>query len=246
MDNNKFANSSDFLEHLNFALGEPTARGLNTLVAIEPDPINTKKLAAGFQMAIDEEEHFLRQKQQDPAYTRQLHGWRYDVGPTPMPVNPREYERAYDLAKSLSSKDVAKLIGGYGGERGNKPTGEAAIEEAADTLYNASYGIDTLTGAPLNYKQNAGHLLDFKNHGQGQTRPEQDRVNKTFQEADGMRKLLLAEQAIEDIRAAELYAQNPAAMEQLLSELPSSNRETKGWQPELNAMRNNAKRYHLM
>ena len=58
----KFANSSDFLEHLNFALGEPTAKGLNTLVAIEPDPINTRKLAAGFQMAMDEEEYFLRQK----------------------------------------------------------------------------------------------------------------------------------------------------------------------------------------
>ena len=66
----KFANSQDFLEHLNFALGEPTARGLNTLVAVEPDAINTKKLAAGFQMAMDEEEHFLRQKQKDPAYSQ--------------------------------------------------------------------------------------------------------------------------------------------------------------------------------
>ena len=246
MNNNKFANSSDFLEHLNFALGEPTARGLNTLVAIEPDPINTRKLAMGLRMAADEEEHFLRQKQKDPAYTRQLHGWRYDVGDTPMPANPSEYQRAFDLANSLSSKDVAKLLGGYGGERGNKPTGTAAIEEAADVLYNASYGIDTLTGAPLNYKHNAGHLMAFKEHGHGQTRPEQDRVNKALQAAEGLQKLTLIDDLEEQVAAAELYAKNPAAVTELLESLPSSNRETKGWNPELNAMRTNAKRWHMM
>ena len=239
----EFAN--EFLEHLNFALGEPTATGLNTLVAINPEPINTKKLAMGIQMAMDEEEHYLRQKQKDPNYRRQLHGWRNDLGNTPIPTNPVEYERAYELAKSLSSEDLAKLIGGYGGKRGNKPTGEKGIELAADALYNASYGIDTLTGAPLNYKQNAGHLLDFAKHGQGPTRPEQDRVNKVFQEYDGIDKIIMGEDTLDAIGTAELYAKNPAAMIKLLSELPSSRRETKGWEPELKAMRKNANRWHM-
>jgi hypothetical protein len=242
----KFANSSDFLEHLNFALGEPSATGLNTLVKVKPDPINTRKLAMGLRMAAEEEEHFLRKKQQDPSYSRQLHGWRYDVGDTPMPVNPSEYQRAYDLASSLSQTDAGKLLGGYGGKRGNKPSGAAAIEEAADVLYNASYGIDTLTGAPLNYKHNAGHLMAFKEHGHGQTRPEQGRVNKALQAAEGLQKLILIDDLEEQVAAAELYAKNPAVMEQLLSELPSSNRETKGWNPELNAMRSNAKRWHML
>ena len=133
------------------------------------------------------------------------------------------------------------------GERGNKPTGITAVEEAANTLYNASYGIDTLTGAPLNYKQNAGHLLDFKNHGQGQTRPEQDRVNKAFQEADGMRKLLLAEQKLEEIKAAELYSKNiQLRWNSCCLSYLAVIVKVKGWQPELNAMRKSAKRYHLM
>ena len=162
---------------------------------------------------------------------------------TPIPTNPVEYERAYELAKSLRSEDLAKLIGGYGGKRGNKPTGEKGIELAADALYNASYGIDTLTGAPLNYKQNAGHLLDFAKHGQGPTRPGQDRVNKVFQEYDGIDKIMMIEDTLDAIGTAELYAKNPAAM--LLLELPSSRRETKGWEPELKKCVIKCKRWHL-
>ena len=245
MENERFANSADFLEHLNFALGKPTPRGLNTLVPISPSSISANKIALGLQMAQDEEEYYLRQKQLNPDYKRQLHGWIYEEGQPPQPRNPREYQRAYDLANSLSSTDVAKLIGGFGGERGEKPTGQAGVELAADALYNASYGIDTLTGAPLNYKQNAGHILDFKTHGQGPTRPEQARVNKLFQATSGLDKLNLAEASLDDLGTAELYARHPEEMEQLLSELPSSNRERSGWQPELKAMRSNAKRWHL-
>ena len=242
----RFAYSGDFLEHLNYALGEPTARGLNTLVAIDPDPIDPVKLKAGFEGAMAEEEHFLKQKQQNPNHKRELHGWRYDLGNTPMPVNPSEWNRAYAIAESLDKKSLGKLIGGYGGKRGNAPTGELAVEMAADTLYNASYGIDVLTGAPLNYKHNAGHLLDFKNHGQGQTRPEQARVNKTLQEYDGMEKLLLAEKTLDDIATAKLYAKHPEAMTELLQSLPSSSRETQGWNPELNAMKANAERWNMI
>ena len=246
MSVDKFAYANDFLEHLNFALGGPTARGLNTLVAVDPGQINTNKLLKGFEMASEEEMQYQRARQQDPSHQRQLIGWTYLDGAPPMPRNPREYERAYALASSLSSKDLNKLLGGYGGERGNAPSGQAAIEEAADTLYNASYGIDTLTGAPLNYKHNAGHLAAFKNHGQGQTRPEQARVNKTTQESEGMEKLLLIDDTVEAIKAAELYARHPREMEALLAELPSSKREAKGWNPELNAMRGNAKRWQMM
>jgi hypothetical protein len=241
----RFANSADFLEHLNFALGEPTAKGLNTLVAIEPSPINAKKIALGLQMANDEEEHYMRKVQADPSYKRQLHGWVYEDGQPPHPKSSTEYQRAYDLANSLSAKDVAKLIGGYGGERGEKPTGAAGVELAADALYNASYGIDTLTGAPLNYKSNAGHIFDFKTHGQGPTRAEQARVNKLFQASSGLEKLNLGEKSLDDLATAELYARHPEAMEKLLTELPSSNRETSGWEPELKAMRSNAKRWNL-
>ena len=52
-----------------------------------------------YTMAMDEEEHYLRQKQKDPNYRRQLHGWRNDLGNTPIPTNPVEYERAHELAK---------------------------------------------------------------------------------------------------------------------------------------------------
>lgn len=242
----RFANSEDFLEHLNFKLGEPTARGLNTLEAVEPEPINTKKLLLGLQMAADEETHYQRQKQVNPDYQRQLHGWVYPEGGSPLPRNAAEYQRAYEICASLAATDVAKLIGGYGGERGNKPTGTAAVELAADALYNASYGIDTLTGAPLNYKHNAGHLLDFAKHGQGPTRPEQARVNKAFQEYEGLDKLNIADDVIEKVRAACLYAENPEQVTQLLQSLPSSSRESKGWQPELDAMKRNARRYQMM
>ena len=57
-----FANSQDFLEHLNFKLGEPTARGLNTLVPVTPEAINTTKLALGLSMAQDEEQAFFKSK----------------------------------------------------------------------------------------------------------------------------------------------------------------------------------------
>lgn len=246
MSVDRFAYANDFLEHLNFALGEPTARGLNTLVAVDPGQINTHKLLKGFEMASEEEMQYQRARQADPSYQRQLTGWIYADGLPPIPRNPAEYERALKICASLSSKDLGKLLGGYGGERGAKPTGQAAIEEAADTLYNASYGIDTLTNAPLDYKHNAGHLAAFATHGQGQTRPEQARVNKTTQESEGMEKLLLIDDTIEDIKAARLYANHPQEMETLLAELPSSNRETKGWNPELTAMRGNAKRWHMM
>ena len=242
----RFANSEDFLEHLNFKLGERTATGLNTLVAVTPDPINTNKLLLGLQMAADEEIHYQRQRQLNPNYERQLHGWVYPDGGKPLPRNAAEYQRAYDLANSLSSNDVAKLIGGYGGVRGNKPTGRAAVELAADALYNASYGIDTLTGAPLNYKQNAGHLLDFAKHGQGPTRPEQARVNKAFQEYEGLDKLNIADDVAEKVRAASLYAKNPEAVTALLQSLPSSSRESKGWQPEIDAMARDARRYRML
>ncbi len=240
-----FANSQDFLEHLNFRLGEPTARGLNTLVPVTPEAINTTKLALGLSMAQEEEQAFLKAKQLDPNHQRTLHGWEYSEGMPPQPRNPAEYQRAYELAASLSKSDLAKLIGGYGGERGDKPTGAAGLELATDALYNASYGIDTLTGAPLNYKQNAGHLYDFAKHGQGPTRPEQARVNKVTQEFDGMQKLDILDNTLEDVAAARLYADHPEEMEALLAELPSSNRESKGWKPELDTMRNNAKRWHM-
>ncbi len=241
-----FANSQDFLEHLNFKLGEPTARGLNTLVPVTPEPISTNKLALGLSMAQDEEQAFLKARQLNPNHQRTLHGWEYPDGMRPQPRNAAEYQRAYELAASLSKGDLAKLIGGYGGERGDKPTGAAGLELATDALYNASYGIDTLTGAPLNYKQNAGHLYDFAKHGQGPTRPEQARVNKVTQEFDGMQKLNLLDETLEDVAAARLYSQNPEAMEALLAELPSSSRESKGWNPELNTMKANARRWHMM
>ncbi len=241
-----FANSQDFLEHLNFKLGEPTATGLNTLVSVIPEPISTKKLALGFSMAQDEEQAYLRAKQLNPNHQRILHGWVYPEGMRPQPKNAAEYQRAYELAASLHKDHLAKLIGGYGGKRGKKPTGSVGLELAADALYNASYGIDTLTGAPLNYKQNAGHLYDFAKHGQGPTRPEQERVNTVTQAYDGMKKLTLLDETLEDVAAARLYAQNPEAMEALLAELPSSNREYEGWNPELDAMKANARRWHMM
>jgi hypothetical protein len=240
-----FAYSQDFLEHLNFKLGQPTARGLNTLVPVTPEPINTTKLALGLSMAQEEEQAFLKARQLNPSHQRTLHGWEYPEGMRPQPKNPAEYQRAYELAASLSKSDVAKLIGGYGGERGDKPTGAQGLELATDALYNASYGIDTLTGAPLNYKQNAGHLYDFAKHGQGPTRPEQARVNKVTQEFDGMQKLNLLDETIEDVNAAQLYANHPEEMEALLNELPSSSRESKGWKPELDKMRANASRWHM-
>ena len=55
----------------------------------------------------------------------------------------------------------------------------------------------------------------------------------------------LLEDARENLAAAVLYAKNPQAVTQLLTELPSSKRETKGWNPELNAMKKNAKRWHI-
>ena len=237
---------NEFLEHLNYKLGPKTKTGLNTLVRIEPDEINAHKLKLGLAMAADEELHFMRQRQKNPNYQRQLHGWVYEEGLPPLPANATEYQRAYDLANSLSSTEVAKLIGGYGGIRGNKPTGAEGVELAANALYNASYGIDVLTGAPLNYKQNAGHLYDFHTHGQGPTRPEQDRVNKVFQETDGLEKLLLEEKTQDEIDTALLYSQHPKEMDALLKELPSSKRETSGWNPERSKMIENAKRWHFL
>ena len=242
----RFANSEDFLEVLNLALGEPTPRGLNTLVSIAPEPISAKKLQQGLRAASDEEIAFQRAKQQDPNAKRQLHGWIYSDDAPPVPRNPAEWQRAYDLAASLKTGPggLSKLLGGYGGERGAAPTGKDAVEMAADYLYNASYGFDTLTGAPLNYKADAGHLNAFALHGNGQVRPEQQRVNRATQDSEGMEKLLRLDESIDAVGTADLYRRYPAEMEQLLSELPSSNRETKGWQPELNKMRADQQKYH--
>lgn len=201
----------------------------------------------GLQMAADEEMYYQRQRQKDPNYQRQLIGWIYEDGMAPIPRNPKEYERAYNIANSLKKEDLNKIArGGYGGERGNAPSGEKAVELAADTIYNASYGIDVLTGAPLNYKNNAGHVQAFANYGQGVTRPEQSRVNKALQEFEGMKKLLLAEKTIDDVNTAKLFAQYPEEMTALLNELPSSNRETSGWNPELKEMQKNAKRWQML
>jgi hypothetical protein len=240
----RFANSEDFLEHLNFVLSEkPNTRGQYELIPADPGKVNPNKLRMGLQMAMDEEEEFLRAKQADPAAVRQLHGW-VDVDGVSVPRNTAEYARALELADSLSGTSRGKLIGGFGGERGKTPTGETARDLAASALYNASYGIDTLTGSPLDYKQNAGHLFAFAGHGQGPTRAEQARVNKVTRAAEGMEKLNLLQDTLEDLSTAELYARHPEEMEQLLSELPSKGART-GWNPELKAMRSNAKRWHL-
>ena len=230
---------------LNFALGPQTARGKNTLVAIDPTPLSAKHLQQGLQAAADEELHYQRAKQADPSYERQLHGWNYVDG-LALPANSAEYGRARELAESLDANSLAKLVGGYGGERGNKPTGAKALELATDALYNASYGIDTLTGARLNYKQNAGHVHAFKNHGEGVTRPEQARVNKATQAAEGLEKLMVIDEAQDSLRAAELYAKDPVAFEQMLSELPHTKREHRGWNPELNKVKADAVRFHLV
>ena len=240
------SNTGDFLKPLNFKLGPQTSTGLNTLVAVDPGRIDVNKLRMGLQNAMDEELYYQRQIQKDPNYQRTLHGWIYEEGLPPIPRNLDEYARAEDVVRSLSIKDVKKLVGGYGGIRGEIPSGDAARLLATDTLYNASYGIDTLTGAPLDYVQNAGHLLDFHAHGQGPTRPEQERVNTITQNYDGMHKLLLLEKAMDDLATAELYAKNPAAMKTLLNELPSSKMERSGWNPELKEMDSNAKRWHLL
>ena len=215
-------------------------------MAIDPEPINAKKLQMGLQAAADEEIAYQKAKQQDPNTKRQLHGWIYTDDAPPVPRNPAEWQRAYDLAASLKTGPggLNKLLGGYGGERGAAPTGKEAVEMAADYLYNASYGFDTLTGAPLNYKSDAGHLNAFKLHGNGQVRPEQQRVNRATQASEGMEKLLMLDENIDAIGVADLYRRFPKEMEELLSELPSSKRETKGWQPELNKMRADQKRYH--
>ncbi len=242
----KFAYANDFLEHLNLALGEPTATGLNTLVAIKPEEISPRKLDLGLKMAVDEELDYQREKQANPNFKRELQHWRTVDGVT-VPTESAQWNQAYELAASLvtGNKGLSRLIGGYGNERGNAPTGDRGLEIAANALYDASFGIDGLTGAPLNYKHNAGHLLDFNTHGDGATRPEQARVNKVAQAFDGIEKMDLLEDAREDLAAAVLYSKNPQVITQLLSELPSSKRETKGWNPELNAMKKNAKRWHI-
>ena len=242
----RYAASDAFLEHLNFKLGNPTATGLNTLVATDPGQVNARKLDIGLKMASDEELHYQRAKQKDANYQRQLHAWVYTDDAPAIPREMATYQQAYDLAASLDAKNVAKLIGGYGGIRGNKPTGKTGVELAADALYNASFGIDTLTGAPLDYKHNAGHLLDFNNHGQGPTRAEQSRVNKVTQDFDGMHKLMLIDDTRDDLKNAQMYAAAPEAMEELLlNELGSSRRESDGWSPELNKMKADALRWHL-
>jgi hypothetical protein len=243
---NRFAYANDFLEHLNLALGKPTATGLNTLVSIEPDEINPRKLDLGFKMAVEEELDYQRKKQADPNYKRELKNWKTVDGVT-VPTELAQWNQAYELAASLvqSKKGLDRLVGGYGNDRGNAPRGDRALEIAANTLYNASFGIDSLTGAPLNYKYHAGHVLDFNNHGHGETRPEQARVNTVAQDFGGITKMDLLEDAQENLAAAVLYAKNPEAVTTLLNELPSSKRETKGWTPELNAMKANAKRWHI-
>ena len=242
----RFANSEDFLEVLNLALGPQTPRGLNTLVDIEPLPVNVNSIISALEEGGRQEEYTLKQRQLNPNYQRQLHGWNYDDTGRAYPKNDAEYARAYELAASLDSKSLGKLLGGYGGERGNAPTGPAGVEAAADYLYNASYGFDTLTGGPLNNLVNAGHIEAFNKHGSGAVRPEQEKVNKRLGDKEGLDKLLYEDDAIDKLRTAQLYAKYPEEMTALLGELPHSKRQHKGWNPELKEMRQTAASLNLI
>ena len=230
---------------LNFKLGPTNKDGKHTLIAIAPTKLSPVHLNQGLQAAIDEELFYQKAVQANPDYQRQLHGWNYVEGMPPMPANQSEYDRANVLAKSLSDTALNSLVGGFGKERGKQPVGAQRLELATDALYNASYGIDTLTAARLNYKQNAGHLNAFANHGQGATRPEQSRVNKAARETEGLEKLNALENAQEALATAVLYNKHPEAMDELFSELPHSRRESAGWEPERNKARKDVIKYRL-
>ena len=198
----------------------------------------------GFKMSSEEELDYQRKKQANPHYKRELLHWK-TVDGVSVPTDPAQWTQAYELAASLNKTNLRKLIGGYGGERGSVFMDNKALDLAADTLYNASFGIDVLTGAPLDFKHNAGHLYAFNKHGNGLTRPEQDKVNKVVKHFDGIKKLNILDDNLERLAAASLYAKHPKDMTKLLEWLPSSSRETKGWSPQLNKMIADCERWHI-
>jgi len=227
------------LENLSIILDGITSSGkvkLKKLAGDEPTPHQSR---VGFQQAAAEERRYKRTGK------REFFNMDYSSG-KPVPRNPQVFEACLEFAKTLNRKAKESLVGGYGGERGPRPSGNALSYAAAETIYHGSYGVDTMTQAPMpGLKWDSGHSFAWAtNDGHSPMRPEIKKVNSALQDKDEGSKLDHIEEVQHRINIAEAYANDPEGVTQALMSINLARGAT--FEPELREIRKNAYKYGFL
>ena len=227
------------LENLSIILNGLTDNGLVKLKKLKGDEPTPHQIRVGLQQAGAEERRYKRTGK------REFFNMDYSSG-KPVPRNPQVFEACLDFAKTLDYNAKCDLVGGYGGKRGPRPSGDALTYEAATTIYHGSYGVDTMTQAPMpGVRWESGHSFAFAtNEGHSPMRPEMKKVNGAFQHKEEEDKLDHIEEVQHRMNVAEAYVNDPEGVTQALMSINLKNGAT--YEPELDEMHKNAYKYGFL
>lgn len=227
------------LDNLSIILDGNTSSGLVKLRRLEGDEPTPHQTRVGFQQAAAEERRYKRTGK------REFFNMNYSSG-KPVPRNPQVFEACLEFAKTLDYKAKEYLVGGYGGERGPRPSGEALTYAAAETIYHGSYGVDTMTQAPMpGLKWDSGHSFAFAtNDGHSPMRPEMTKVNNALQHKEEKDKLDHIDKVQRKMNIAEAYVNDPEGVTQALMSTNLAKGAT--YAPELREIREDAYKYGFL